>query len=451
MKILVIDDDKNVCSTLKWYLSKEGHRVQTCSTGEHGIEAIRQDIFDIVFLDVMMPGMGGLETLGKILKIAPALKVFMISGESDITTAVRATKLGAYDFLEKPLNPEKINLEIKKLLEQQKIQAEVRSFKKIMDLEYTLIGESTAMRTLMDMIQRAAPSDGRILIYGENGSGKELVSRAIHRQSDRCDSPFIQLNCAALPKELIESELFGHEKGAFTGAHKKKPGLIEQAEGGTLLLDEVGDMALETQAKLLRVLQENEFFRVGGTKAQKFDVRIISATNKDLQAEIKNGHFRQDLYFRLNVIPVTVPPLRERKKDIPLLLDHFLKKYSLKNGKKIKTITSDAVSLLINYHWPGNVRELENTVERLAIMTKGDNICAGDVQLVFGGSKQDTPPTGDFGAVDAVSLRDRLALYEKNVLEKVFVKCQGNVSQMALELQTDRANLHKKLKKYGIK
>ncbi|MBN2000367.1 sigma-54-dependent Fis family transcriptional regulator [candidate division KSB1 bacterium] len=451
MKILVIDDDKNIGVTLKWYLTNEGHLVRNFTSGVEGIEAVQQDFYDIIFLDVMMPGMGGLETLGKILEIAPAVKVFMISGESDITTAVRATKLGAYDFLEKPLNPEKISLEIKKLMQQQKIQAEVRSLKKIFDMEYKLIGESEPILALRDIIQRAAPSDGRILIYGENGTGKELVSRAIHMQSDRRDAPFIQLNCAALPKELIESELFGHEKGAFTGAHKKKPGLIEQAEGGTLLLDEVGDMALETQAKLLRVLQENEFFRVGGTKPQKFDVRIISATNKDLQAEIKNGNFRQDLYFRLNVIPVTVPSLRERKTDIPLLLDHFLKKFSIKNGKKIKTISPDAVSLLLNYHWPGNVRELENTVERLAIMTQADNIGSGDVRLVFGGGQQETYRENDIKDDKSLPLKDRLALHEKKVLGKFFSKCAGNVSQMALELQTDRANLHKKLKKYGIK
>jgi two-component system nitrogen regulation response regulator NtrX len=450
MRIIVTDDDKNIRESLDWLLKKEGHTVRLCQDGEEATELTKSESFDMGFCDVKMPGMGGLKALERMMTNQPDLKIIMISGQADISTAVQATKLGAYDFMEKPLNPEKVLLEVKKLATQFSVQAQVDKLKNIVDLDYQMIGDSPAMQELRNIIKRAAPSDGRILIYGENGSGKELVAREIHKQSGRT-GPFVQLNCAALPRDLIESELFGYEKGAFTGAHKRKIGLIEEAEGGTLLLDEIGDMAAETQAKLLRVLQENEFTRVGSTKSQKFNVRILSATNKNLLTEIDRGAFREDLYFRLNVIPIQLPPLRERVQDIAKLIEHFTHVYGLKNGKRPKQVSDDAIHLLINYPWPGNIRELRNTIERLSIMTGADIIEASDVQNVLSipstQKAHSTAPSFD----EQTPLKEILNQFEAQVLRESFKKCDGNVSRMATVLQTDRANLHKKLKKYGIK
>jgi len=450
MRVLVIDDEKNIRDSLQWLLEKEGHSVSLCKNGEEADQLTKEEVFDCAFCDVMMPGTGGLQALECMQKNQPELRVFMISGQADISTAVKATKLGAYDFLEKPLNPEKVLLELKKLEKQRAIEQEVDKLKNQVDIDYQMIGDSPRMQELKSVIQRAAPSEGRILIYGENGTGKELVAREIHKLSGR-SGQFVQLNCAAIPKELIESELFGYEKGAFTGAQKRKIGLIEEAEGGTLLLDEIGDMAAETQAKVLRVLQENEFTRVGSTKSHKFNVRIISATNKDLLAAIKAGVFREDLYFRLNVIPVLVPPLRERKQDIPALVQHFLKVYALKNGKKIKEVTEPAMSLLSSYQWPGNIRELRNIIERLGIMIPGEKIQETDVVNVLGLSSP-PPETRKSSSLDSnLPLKEIIHEFEKKVLQESFRTLDGNVSKMAAALQTDRANLHKKLKKYGIR
>ncbi|HPG41346.1 MAG TPA: sigma-54 dependent transcriptional regulator [bacterium] len=450
MNILVADDDKNIGTSLQWLLNKEGHDVKTCRDGEQAIALAGQEHFDVAFMDVMMPGMSGIEALTQVLKLQPHLRVYMISGQADIATAVKATKLGACDFLEKPLNPEKLILEMRKLREQQAVSARVAELQKLVDLDHQMLGDSPKMRELREMIERAAPSEGRIMIYGENGSGKELVAREIHLNSLRKNGPFIQLNCAAIPRDLIESELFGYEKGSFTGAVRRKQGLIEQAEGGTLLLDEVGDMALETQAKLLRVLQENEFTRLGGAKPQKFDVRIISATNKNLLHEISQGYFREDLYFRLNVIPIVVPPLREHVEDIPLLIEHFAAMYSARNGKKPKVFSSQAIALLKRYNWPGNIRELKNIVERLGIMISGDTIGVADVGFVIGGG-QETGRTDDLPYDEAIPLKEYLARQEKAAIMQVYHKYNGNVSKVAQVLQTDRANLHKKLKTFGIK
>lgn len=450
MRIIVTDDDKNIRESLDWLLKKEGHEVKLCQNGEEAAEVTKVQSFDMGFCDVKMPGMGGLKALEQLMTNQPDLKIIMISGQADITTAVQATKLGAYDFMEKPLNPEKVLLEVKKLTSQLSVQAEVDKLKNIVDLDYQMVGDSPAMRELRDVIKRAAPSDGRILIYGENGTGKELVAREIHKQSGRI-GPFMQLNCAALPRDLIESELFGYEKGAFTGAHKRKIGLIEEAEGGTLLLDEIGDMAPETQAKLLRVLQENEFTRVGSTKAQKFNVRIISATNKNLLQEIEKGVFREDLYFRLNVIPIQLPPLRERVQDIPKLVQHFTNIYAMKNGKRPKQFSDEAMLHLTNYAWPGNIRELRNTIERLSIMTGGETIETADVQNVLVLSTAPPKDVTPSSFENQLPLKDILNHFEAKVLQEAYARHNGNVSHMAAALQTDRANLHKKLKKYGIK
>ncbi len=447
MNILVADDEKNICESLKWLLGREGHQVETCNSGEEAVEIARTRNFDIAFLDVMMGGMSGIEALKEILGIQPALIVFMISGNADIATAVQATKLGAYDFMEKPLNPDKVILELKKIKEQSAIRDRMKELEKLVDLDHQMLGETVVMRELRKTIEQAAPSDGRILIYGENGSGKELVARDIHYKSLRKKGPFVQLNCAAFPKDLIESELFGYERGAFTGAARQKIGLIESAEGGTLLLDEVGDMSLETQAKLLRVLQENEFFRLGGTKPIKFNVRIISATNKDLLKEIEQERFREDLYFRLNVVPITVPPLKDRVQDIPILAKHFMRIYSVRNGKKEKEISPSAIAELMLYPWPGNIRELRNTIERLAIMNPSDIIEAADIQTALGDA---SVPEKEI-VTKNVSLKQQMIDFEKRVLMDAHSKYKGNVSKIAQILDTDRANLHKKLKKYGIK
>ncbi len=448
MTILVADDDRNICDSLAWLLRSEGHTVQTCGSGEEAVALCRQEPFDVVFLDVMMPGMGGLAALTQIVALHPPSRVVMISGQADLGMAVQATKAGAWDFLEKPLHPEKVILEIAHLRKELQIHSQVTSLRKLVEQDYELVGQSPAMDVLRQTIAKAAPSEGRILIFGENGTGKELVAREIHRASLRAEKAFVQLNCAALPRELIESELFGYEKGAFTGAVQRKPGLIEQAEGGTLLLDEIGDMALDTQAKLLRVFQENEYYRLGSTAPRRFDVRIIAATNKELQAEIAQGRFRQDLYFRLHVIPITVPPLRERAGDIPELAVHFISAICQRNGKKQKHLTPAAMTLLQNYHWPGNVRELRNIIERLVIMVEAERMDAEEVRAVLGGGSlaAETIPEADFSH----SFRDQVQAFEKNILLRGLQHFDGNISRLAAALHIDRANLHRKLRRYGI-
>jgi two-component system nitrogen regulation response regulator NtrX len=455
VRVLVVDDEKNIRDSLEWLIKSEGHEVKLCTTGEEAVAIVSSDIYDLMLLDVWLPGQDGLSILEEVVRLRPELKVIMISGHADLSTAVRATRLGAYDFFEKPLNVERVVMEIRKLHDHGRMEKQVSELKELVEWEYRMVGHSKAMRELRDMIDRVAPSDGRVMIYGENGTGKELVAREIHEKSARRDQPFVKLNCAAIPKELIESELFGYERGAFTGATGRKIGVFEEAEGGSLLLDEVGDMALETQAKLLRVLQENEFVRVGGTTPHKFDVRVISATNKDLVKEISTGQFREDLYFRLNVIPIYVPRLRERREDIPVLVNHFLQGYCKKNGKKTKTLKPEAVSPLMKYHWQGNIRELRNLMERLAIMTEGDEIGIEDVAAVLPGVDVSTTPSSEplLNQSDqkGLSFRERVEAFEKQLLLKEFENVNGNVSRLAANLKTDRANLHRKLRRYGIK
>lgn len=453
MRIFIVDDSRNIRDSLTGLLKDAGHLVESCESGEDALLRLKTEAFDAMFLDVMLPGKSGLEILAEISHLLPDLKVIMISGQADLNMAVSATKMGAYDFFEKPLNPEKILLELKKLEDQRQIEKEVNQLKELVDAGYQMIGVTPAMQELRQAIDRAAPSDSRILIHGENGTGKELVAREIHRKSQRRNKAFLKLNCAAIPRELIESELFGYERGAFTGAVKRKPGLIEEAEAGTLLLDEVGDMALETQAKLLRVLQENEFLPVGGTASQKFDVRIISATNKNLRQEIIKSSFREDLFFRLNVIPLRVPPLRERAEDIPLLIRHFLTMYAKKSGKRVKNVDPAAIRVLQQYHWPGNIRELGNLMERLAIMVDSETIRHPDVVNALPPNSriaEELPAGADTQPV-AAPLREQIEAFEKRLLSQEFHRVKGNTSKLAEILQTDRANLHRKLKRYGIK
>ncbi len=453
LKIIIIDDERAIGASLSGFLTDMGHQVKICYDGESGLQNAIEEYYDLIFLDVMLPKKDGLQVLEQLIKAKPDQKVIMISGHADLQIAVKATKLGAYNFLEKPLNPDKVLLEVKNIEHHQQMLKEMAHLKKLVEFDYQMVGNSPVIERLRQEIEKAAPSNGRILIYGENGTGKELVARQIHSLSYRKYLPFVKVNCAAIPKELIESELFGHEKGAFTGAIKKKIGMFEEANEGTLLLDEVGDLSHDSQAKLLRVLQENEFLRVGGTSPIRFDIRIISATNKDLQQQIQQGNFREDLFFRLNVIPIRVPSLKERTEDIPILARHFISTYCLRNGKKQIKIADEALTPMIQYSWPGNVRELKNFIERLVIMSDSDEIEFKDVIAVLpeSFSMQFAPLKMSQFGTERTSLRDRLEFFERQLLRQEFKKANGNVSRMAQNLKTDRPNLHRKLKKYGIK
>ncbi|MBN1783310.1 sigma-54-dependent Fis family transcriptional regulator [bacterium] len=450
LRILIVDDEPNIRQSLTRLLEDEGHQVHSAPCGESALERIRTVMVDLTFLDLKLPGMDGLQVLKSLRDLSPETAVIMMSGQSDLDTAVQATKLGAHTFLEKPLNPERVLIETAHIERQLSLEARVDALESIVDDRSEIIGESFVMRRLKETIIRAAPTDGRILILGENGTGKELVARAVHRQSKRKDAPFISLNCAAIPGNLVESELFGHEKGAFTGADRQKPGRFEIADRGTLFLDEIGDMNLETQAKLLRVLQENEAVRLGGNTPYAFDVRVISATNKDLSGAIEKGAFREDLFYRLNVIPIHVPSLRDRRDDIPLLVHHFLKLTSQRTGLGQKQWGEGCMTHLQLYDWPGNVRELMNFTERMAILSRDQIIGADEVR--------DTLPARTPALLravpdpqDGVSFREQVENFEKQLLLMAHEQADGNVSRMARLLQIDRANLHRKLKSYGIK
>jgi two-component system nitrogen regulation response regulator NtrX len=468
LHILIVDDDPHLGATLSGLLSDLGHRTATCGSGEQAIESVQHNCFDLIFLDVRLPGMDGLATLQRLHEMGLTIPVIMISGHAEIETAVKATRLGAYSFFEKPLQPERIILEIKNFVERRQLEQERNQLRQRLGGEIEMVGQSPAMQQLREEIRKAAPSEARVLIAGENGTGKELVAEAIHRQSKRAAAPFVRVNCAAIPRELIESELFGHERGAFTGALRRKIGLVEQAHTGTLFLDEIGDMSLDTQAKLLRVLQENELLRVGGTQPIRFDVRVIAATNKNLEQEIQAGRFREDLFFRLAVIPINVPPLRERWGDVVILTNYFLNQLALAYGRRPKRLSTEAVTILENYNWPGNVRELRNIVERLMIMSEAETIVPEQVRQALPVFELPVSPTSAVGKAtgasiapgiseyqprmdDKLSLRERVENFERQLLLQVFQEVKGNVSEMARRLRTDRANLHRKLQRYNIK
>ena len=448
--ILVVDDEENIRTSMKGLLSEEGYNVLTAANGTEAIKLIEDDDIDIAFLDVVMPGMDGLQVLEYIRKLKPELCVVMITAYGNTEMVVQAMKLGAYDFIDKPFSKpeelERIFTVIRHALEERNLKQEnLELRRRIGDKAEKMIGKSPAMLQLLDEIERAAPSNGRVLISGENGTGKELVAKLIHEQSLRANKPFVKVNCAAIPEELIESELFGHERGAFTGATSRRDGKFLQADGGMLFLDEIGDMSLATQAKVLRALQEGEIQRVGGVELIQVDVRVIAATNKNLKKEIAEGNFREDLYYRLNVIPVKVPPLRERIEDIPLLVSHFIELFCYENGKRKKEISEGAMQLLMNYHWPGNIRELKNILERLIIMIPDDIITPSDVR--------DAIPVNDIQIeeTDGGSLRKKLDAYEKQIVLKELHANNGNIAQTARILQIDRANLHRKLRGWDIR
>lgn len=441
--LLIVDDEEGIRESLSGIFSDEGYRVQTASTAEEALRSFGEKMPDLVFLDVWLPGMDGLSALAEIKEAAPELPVVMISGHGNIETAVRATRGGAYDFLEKPLSLERVLITAKRALERHSLEAENKRMREALSRKTALVGRSPAMTALRGKIETAARSNARILITGESGAGKELAARLLHELSGR--SPFVEVNCAAIPQELIESELFGHEKGSFTGAFERKKGKFELADGGTLFLDEIADMSLQTQAKLLRVLEGGEFQRVGGMRSITVDVRVIAATNKDLAERVNRGDFRDDLYFRLNVIPITVPALRERKQDIPLLVEHFLGLLAAEYGQAPKRMTPEAMALLAGHDWPGNIRELKNLIERLVIMTPSSLIGAGDIENPIG-----RHITGrDYLGLE--TLKDAREAFEKDFLAKKLAEHDWNVSKTAEALDIERSNLHRKIKAYGIK
>jgi two-component system nitrogen regulation response regulator NtrX len=448
-RILVIDDEAAIRDSMRMILEYEGFEFLGAATGEEGIALAEREAIDLVFLDIKMPGMDGLEVLGRLKAASETLPVVMISGHGTVSTAVDATKRGAFDFIEKPLATERILLTIRNAVNYTKIEGENRSLTQAVEGRSLMIGSSRPLREIVDAVRRAAPTSATVLILGESGVGKELVARMIHKQSLRARERFVQVNCAAIPDELIESELFGHEKGSFTGATEKQLGKFELADRGTIFLDEVGDMSLKTQAKVLRVLQEGEVERLGSSRTLKVDVRVIAATNKDLEKEIERGTFREDLYFRLSVIPVFVPPLRDRAEDIPLLVHHFADLFTRENNFRPKRFTPDALSTLERYRWKGNVRELRNTIERVMIMTPRDVISGADLPDIVRGDG------GTFPADDRSDRTGTLRAFKESA-EKAFLleklrENGWNISKTAEAIGTPRSNLYKKLEQYNIR
>jgi two-component system nitrogen regulation response regulator NtrX len=454
-KILVVDDEAEIRRSVRMILEYEGYDVQEAASGPEGLALVEREPPDLVFLDIKMAGQDGLETLGKIRQVNEALPVVIISGHGTVSTAVEATKLGAFDFIEKPLASERVLVTIRNALDQTRLVDENRSLKRAVEARHQMVGESVSLRQIWDAIKRAAPTNATVLLLGESGAGKELVARAIHRNSLRSRDRFIQVNCAAIPEELIESELFGHEKGSFTGATEKQIGKFEQADRGTIFLDEVGDMSAKTQAKVLRVLQEGEVERLGSARTIKVDVRVIAATNKDLEAEIEKGTFREDLYFRLSVIPIRVPPLRDRREDIPALVRHFVDMFSRESNRRPMRFTPAALELMQKARWKGNVRELRNTVERLLIMTPGDAIDVDDLRDVV---RPDIRPAaaaqaGPEPAANHVApgtLREFKESAERKFLVEKLRENAWNISKTAEVIGTPRSNLYKKLEQYAI-
>jgi two-component system nitrogen regulation response regulator NtrX len=446
--ILAVDDEAAILQSLSGILSDEGFEVLTASNGYEALKIIEEESPDLVLLDIWMPGIDGIETLQEIKRTNPFLQVVIISGHGTIETAVKATKLGAYDFIEKPLSIEKVVVTINNALNFRRLEEENRFLRKKTLEKHSITGHSPPIQALKKQIAVAAPTNAWIFITGENGTGKELVARTIHQMSRRADKPLIDVNCAAIPDELIESELFGHEKGAFTGSTSRKRGKFEVANGGSIFLDEIGDMSLKTQAKILRILQEQKFERVGGTRTLTVNVRVIAASNKDLEREIEKGTFREDLYYRLNVIPMEVPPLRNRTEDIPLLVETFLKEFSEEGHCGLKTVTPRAIEHLKLYRWPGNVRELKNLVERQAIMTESEVIDEADIPSSY---KRKDKMSLEVGIFDVDSLKEAKKEFEKIYILRRLSENENNVSQTADSIGVERSHLHKKIKAFGLR
>jgi DNA-binding NtrC family response regulator len=444
--LLVIDDEPNILTTVKRSLELEDYAVVVANSAAAGLARLAEHEVDLVLLDVMMPGESGLDALPKIRSQSPETIVVMMSGNATIETAVQATKGGAHDFVEKPLSGDKLLLTVQNALSFARLRRENARLRGRAQADFAMVGKGAAMRAIFDKVGKTAPSSGRVLITGENGTGKELVARAIHQHSKRADKPFVKLNCAAIPSELIESELFGHEKGAFTGATQQRRGKFEQADTGTLFLDEVGDMNPSAQAKVLRVLQENELERVGGSDTIKVDVRVVAATNKDLPAEINAGRFREDLFYRLAVVPIELPPLRARREDIPSLVEHMVGLVCADNDRRPKRVAPSAMTMLMQHEWPGNVRELKNVVERLAILT-------GDAGVITEADVGEALPR--VKAVKAeyargTPFKDLAAAAEREIIMAALEANDHHVSNTARELQLERSHLYKKMKSLGI-
>jgi len=446
--ILVVDDEESICQSLKAILSDEGYQVLVAGSGEDAVKTVEEEMPQLVLLDIWLPGMDGLETLKAIKRINPQMMVIIMSGHGTIETAVRATKLGAFDFIEKPLSLDKIIILVNNAISLMRLNEENVLLKQKVSHQYELTGTSPVITELKEMISIVAPTNAWILIMGENGTGKELVARSIHHLSLRSHKDIVEVNCAAIPEELIESELFGHEKGAFTGATEKKRGKFDLAHEGTIFLDEVADMSLKAQAKILRILQEKKFERVGGNKLIDLDVRVLAATNKDLEEEMKEGRFRQDLYYRLHVIPLVVPPLRERKEDINPLAECFLRDFAIKEGMEPKRLTDDALAQLTKHDWPGNVRELKNIIERLIILTPSDEITAQDIPLLNIKEERDIDSGAQSLIVD--SLKDAKMDFERQFIIKKLEENEGNISKTAEAIGLERSHLHKKLKSLKV-
>jgi len=438
--ILVVDDEAAMRESLKDWLMEDGYEVALASGGENAITMATEKNFDVILLDLKMPGMDGLETLRGLKNVSPQTEILMMTAYATVDTAVHAMKEGAFDYLVKPFDPEEIEIQIKKIIAHKELILENILLRKKLEEKYQfdeIIGRSDPMQEIFDLISRVAPTDSTVLITGESGTGKELVAQAIHGNSSRCYMPFIAVSCGALPDSLLESELFGYEKGAFTGAENTKRGRFEMADKGTLFLDEIGDISLKTQVDLLRVLQEKEFGRLGGEDTIKVDVRVIAATNRDLPQAIQENRFREDLYYRLNVISIHMPPLRKRKEDIPLLAESFIRKYCLEMNREEAKIAPSSLKLLMDYDWPGNVRELENIIERALVIGRGKEIIANDLPFSSGDIMSESFPKS-------------LKMMEKMHIERILDECGWNISRAARELDIDRQTLYNKIEKYDI-
>lgn len=442
--ILIVDDERGIRETLRGVLEDEGFDVETVESGEACLKTTETDVFACILLDVWLPKIDGLETLKRLREMGSDAAVVMISGHGNIETAVNATKLGAFDFIEKPLSIERTILTVRNAIKQRELERANRNLTEQLDENYAMIGDSIAMRALRKQISIVAPTDGRVLISGESGTGKELVARAIHAASKRKNAPFVEINSAAIPEDLVESELFGHAKGAFSGAVNAKKGKFEIADGGTLFLDEIGDMSPRVQAKMLRVLEEQRFESIGSNTPVKVDVRVVSATNKPLAELIESGDFRADLFYRLNVIPFQIPPLRERLEDVPLLIEHFNRKFSADYGKKPKNFNADAVNALRNYSWLGNVRELRNTIERIVIMHEKQTVAIADLPEL--NQKKETPAA----SFRFPSFKEANDAYQREFILHKLVESDGNVSKAADAMGVDRSHLYRRMKHLGI-
>jgi two-component system nitrogen regulation response regulator NtrX len=444
--VLVVDDEQAVRDSLKLILEYEKFAVVFAEDGSQGLRALEEGGIDAVFLDIKMPGMDGMEVLDEVRKKYPSLPVIMISGHGTVETAVEATKKGAFDFLQKPLDRDRILITVRNALDKKKLTAEVQEIRQRVEGAQRILGGSPKIKEILSLIERVAPTDSRVLITGENGTGKELVARALHRLGKRRDKPFVEVNCAAIPTELIESELFGHEKGSFTGATAQRIGKFEQADGGTIFLDEVGDMSAAAQAKVLRVLEEGKIERVGGSKTIAVDVRVIAATNKNLIDQIGKGYFREDLYHRLSVIPIHVPPLRQRREDIPILVKAFLEDVCARNGMPLKTVSDRVLQMLMQMEWTGNVRELRNMVERLIIVSPGNTIDGALLESVSSAGKKEIDDIVG-SSKTFQEFKDRAeAAYIKHMLELN----NWNISKTAEAIDIQRSHLYSKMKKYGL-